>query len=181
MVVVTTSEIQRCDNVVATLSDVATKIQPKPNVVTTSCASWETWENGKKPNIGPILVRFDPNLAPKKLFRDFYLYRMLYIVTRYYCMQFQQKLMNQTWEKGKKKLVLCLILTLLAQIWTPKTFFVDFISIRFFVSGYNYVEFQGKLVKQTWENDKKPSFGPDFGHFGPNLGLKTFFRRFYLY
>ena len=23
------------------LSDVATKIQPKPNVVTTSCASWE--------------------------------------------------------------------------------------------------------------------------------------------
>ena len=32
---------QRCDNVVTRLSDVATKIQPKPNVVTTSCASWE--------------------------------------------------------------------------------------------------------------------------------------------
>ena len=35
-----TSETQRCDNVVTTLSDVAAKIQPKPNVVTTSCASW---------------------------------------------------------------------------------------------------------------------------------------------
>ena len=40
MVAVTTSETQRCDNVVTTLSDVATKKQPKPNVVTTSCASW---------------------------------------------------------------------------------------------------------------------------------------------
>ena len=36
-----TSETQCCDNVVTTLSDVATKIQPKPNVATTSCASWE--------------------------------------------------------------------------------------------------------------------------------------------
>ena len=44
MVVVTTSETQRCDNVVTTLSDVATKIQPKPNVVTTSCASWVAWK-----------------------------------------------------------------------------------------------------------------------------------------
>ena len=41
-----TPESQRCCNVntrseiVTTLSDVVTKIQPKPNVVTTSCASW---------------------------------------------------------------------------------------------------------------------------------------------
>ena len=126
MVVVTTSEIQRCDNVVATLSDVATKIQPKPNVVTTSCASWETWENGKKPNIGPILVRFDPNLAPKKLFRDFYLYKMLYIVTRYYCMQFQQKLMNQTWEKGKKKTSFVPDLDPFGPNLDPKNFFRRF-------------------------------------------------------
>ena len=35
------SETQRCDNVTTTLSDVATKIQSKPNVVTTSCASWD--------------------------------------------------------------------------------------------------------------------------------------------
>ena len=40
MVVVTTSETHHCENVVTTLSDVATKIQPRPNVVTKSCASW---------------------------------------------------------------------------------------------------------------------------------------------
>ena len=45
MVVVTTSETQRCDNVVTTLFDVATKIQSKPNVVTTSCASWVETHN----------------------------------------------------------------------------------------------------------------------------------------
>ena len=41
LVVVTRSETQRCDNVVTTLSDVATKIHPKPNVVTTSCVRWD--------------------------------------------------------------------------------------------------------------------------------------------
>ena len=38
---ITTSETQHCDNVVTTLFDVATKIQPKLHVVTTSCASWD--------------------------------------------------------------------------------------------------------------------------------------------
>ena len=32
--------MQRSDNFVTTLSDVTTKIQPKCDVVTTSCASW---------------------------------------------------------------------------------------------------------------------------------------------
>ena len=27
-------------------------------------------------------------------------------------------------------------------------------------------------MNQTWENNKKPNFGPDFGLFGPNLGPK---------
>ena len=39
------------------------------------------------------------------------------------------------------------------------------------------MQFQGKLMKQTWENGKKPSFGPDFGAFGPNLDPKYFFLR----
>ena len=30
-------------------------------------------------------------------------------------------------------------------------------------------------MNQTWVNGKKPSFGPNFGHFGPNLGPKIFF------
>ena len=29
-------------------------------------------------------------------------------------------------------------------------------------------------MNQTWENDKKPSFGPDFGRFGPNSGFPKF-------
>ena len=34
-------------------------------------------------------------------------------------------------------------------------------------------------MTQTWENGKK-IFVPDFDLFGPNLGPKNFFRRFYL-
>ena len=33
-------------------------------------------------------------------------------------------------------------------------------------------------MNQTWENAKKPGFGPDFGPFDPNLGSKGFFVNF---
>ena len=46
---------------------------------------------------------------------------MLYIAASYHYMQFQGKLMNQTWKMAK---------TLLAQIWAPKIFIVDFTSAR---------------------------------------------------
>ena len=38
-------------------------------------------------------------------------------------------------------------------------------------------------MTQTWENGKKPNFGPDFGPFDPNLiiPLKKFFRGFYFH
>ena len=42
------------------------------------------------------------------------------------------------------------------------------------------MKFQGTLMNQNWENDKKPSFGTDFGPFGPNLDSKTFFINFTL-
>ena len=38
-------ETQCCDNVVTTLSDVATKVQPKPNFATMSCANWDSGTN----------------------------------------------------------------------------------------------------------------------------------------
>ena len=41
--------------------------------------------------------------------------------------------------------------------------------------------FKEKLVKQTWENGKKPNFEPDFGLFGLSLGSPSFFWGFYLY
>ena len=37
------------------------------------------------------------------------------------------------------------------------------------------MQFQGKLINQTWENSKKSGFGPDFGPFGQNLNLFFFF------
>ena len=45
---------------------------------------------------------FGPNLDPQNFFHGFYLHYMLDIVARYYCMLFQGKLMNLTWENGKK-------------------------------------------------------------------------------
>ena len=71
----------------------------------------------------------------------------------------------------------------LGQIWSPKIifcgFYVDYMLE--IVASYNCIQFQEKLMNQTWENGKKPSFKPDFGPFGPNLGPKTFFRGFHLY
>ena len=43
------------------------------------------------------------------------------------------------------------------------------------VANYHCVQFQGKLMNQTSENGKKPSFGPNFGPFGPNRGSNYFF------
>ena len=39
------------------------------------------------------------------------------------------------------------------------------------------MQIKGKLMNQTWENGKKPSFGPDFDTFGPNLGHQFFFSK----
>ena len=43
------------------------------------------------------------------------------------------------------------------------------------------MQFLGKLMNQTWKNDKKPNFGPDFGTFGRNMDPRKFFCVFYLY
>ena len=52
----------------------------------------------KKLVSGPILAP----LGLKKNFRGFYLNQMLDIVASYHCIQFQRKLMNQTWENSQK-------------------------------------------------------------------------------
>ena len=38
------------------------------------------------------------------------------------------------------------------------------------IASFDCMQFQGKLMNQTWENGKKPGFGPDFDAFGQNLG-----------
>ena len=76
----------------------------------------------KKTSFGTDFCPFRSNLVPKNFFRGFYLYQMLDIVISYRCMQFQEKLMNQTWKNGKKTF-LGPILAHLAQIWAANVFF----------------------------------------------------------
>ena len=42
------------------------------------------------------------------------------------------------------------------------------------------MQFKRKLVNQASESDEKADFRSDFDLFGPNLGSKKIFRRFYL-
>ena len=62
----------------------------------------QSWENYKKPSSRPDLDPLGPNLGNHIFFRGFYLYKMLDIIASYHSMEFQGKLMNQTWENGKK-------------------------------------------------------------------------------
>ena len=57
----------------------------------------QTWENGKNLVLDPTLAPLAQIWVPKTFFHGFYLYKMLQIVASYHCMQFQEKLMNQTW------------------------------------------------------------------------------------
>ena len=63
----------------------------------------QTWENGKKPNFGLNFGSFGQTLGPKY----FFLWVVPLSDVRHCCklsyMQFQVKLMNQTWENDKKK------------------------------------------------------------------------------
>ena len=118
---------------------------------------------------------FGPNLDPKFFFINV-TSAMLGIVAGYHCMQFQEKLIKTKLEKMAKNLVPRPILAPLAQICPPKKF-----SHRFYlyytlyiIASCHCMQFQGKLMNQTGENSKKPSFGPNFGPFGPNLGHQFF-------
>ena len=62
----------------------------------TNLRKWQ--KNWFPDDFGP----FGTNLATKAFLRWFYFYQTLDIVTSYHCMQFQGKLMNETWENGKK-------------------------------------------------------------------------------
>ena len=46
------------------------------------------------------------------------------------------------------------------------------------VPSCNPVQYQGKLMMQTWENGKNPNFGPHFPLPPPS---PNFFREFYIY
>ena len=82
-------------------------------------------------------------------------------------------------EKIAKKLVKCPILAPLRQIRAQNFFHRFYLYYMLhIVATYHCTQFQGKLMKQTWENSKKPNFGIDFGPLGPNLGLNFLFLDF---
>ena len=76
-----------------------------------------------------------------------------------------------------KNLILDLILTCFGLNLVSKNVFCEFYlsQMLYIVASYHCMQFQGKLINQKWENGKKPSFRPDFGHSGPNMGPKLFY------
>ena len=106
---------------------------------------------------------------------------MLEILASYHCMQFQGKLMSQTWENGKKP-SFGADFSPFGPHLGPKNFFHGFYLYFMLdiVASYHCMQFQGKLMNQIWENSKKPYFEPDFGPFVPNLRHHFFLKKIWL-
>ena len=98
----------------------------------------------KKPSFGPNFDSFGPNLSPN-FFRVFYLHYMLYIATSYHHMQFQGKLMNQTWENGKK-------LSFGPKLWPPIRSKIWLRQSLHIMVSYHHVQYQKKIMIRSWEN-----------------------------
>ena len=87
-------------------------------------------------------------------------------------------------EKIAKNLISDLMLARLAQIChpPPPQFFHAFYLYLMLdiVASYHCIQFQGKLMIQTQENDKKTHLRPDLGWLDPNLGRQVFLITLYL-
>ena len=67
--------------------------------------------------------------------------------------------------------------------WDKLPWKLDFSGLKYFKFAdrnlnalrYHSMQFKGKLMNKTWENDKKPSFRPNFGPLDSHLGSKFFF------
>ena len=103
----------------------------------------QTWENGRKPSFGPDFGPFWSNVVSKNVFRGFYVYLMLYMFASYHCMQFQGKIMNQTWENGKKPGF--------GHDFGPKLFTKIWLCQSLIMVNYHLVQYQKNIIKY-WEN-----------------------------
>ena len=131
------------------------------------------WQNSSfRINFGP----FRPNLGPKNFFHRFYLYFMLDIVASYHCLQFQRKVMNQTWENYKKPSFGTNFGPFGPNLGS-KNFFskiLPLLRVRHCCKLSLYATSR-KLMNQIWENGRKPGVRSNFGPFFPKFGPKTFF------
>ena len=98
---------------------------------------------------------------------------MLDIVPKCNSVQYQGKLMMQTWENVKNP-------NFRPNFGRQKFFLVSFTSTDKIVPSYHNIQFKRKLMNQTSENDEKSNFGPNIGPLGPNVVLQ-FFCKFFLY
>ena len=135
----------------------------------------QTWEMTKKSNFRPDFDLFGSNSG-----LQFFLWVLSLLNVRNSCKLslyvISRKTNEPNLEKWQKN-TLGLKSAQLALIWVPRFFFVGF------TSSYHCMQFQGKIINQTWENDKKnqTSFGPDLARlaqFWPvflfkNLALST--------
>ena len=101
---------------------------------------------------------------------------MLYNIIASYHYNFKENWWTKLDELAKKPLVLGPIS---ARFWSKfglQNFFPWILSplLLYIVASYHCMRFQGKTMKQTGKNDKKPSFGSNFGQLGPNLGGQNF-------
>ena len=88
--------------------------------------------------------------------------------------------MNQSWEncKKKKQQILGLILVPFGPDLVLKMFFWFYVYWMLdIVASYHCMQFQGQLMNQTWENGKKPSFGPILVHLPEIRATKFFFSK----
>ena len=79
-----------------------------------------------------------------------------------------------------KNLILGPIFVHLVEIWTPFFFFffqgLPLLVVRH-CSKLSLYTISRKTNEPNWENDKKPSFGPNFGQFDPKSGHQIYFQK----
>ena len=120
----------------------------------------------------PILVRLAQIWATKNFFVAFISTRRLTLSRAIIICNFKENLWSKLKEISKN-----LILGLISN--SPKTFSWVLLLVVFRnCSKLSPIQFKGKVMNQTRENDKKTNFGPDFASFGPNLGPQNFLCRF---
>ena len=97
------------------------------------------------------------------------------IAARYNCVQFQEKLMNKTWENGKKS-IFGTDFGLFGPNLGPKIFF-SWILLQVYVRHcwkLSFYAISRKNNESKWENHRKPSVWPNFGLFWLKFGPKFF-------